>query len=68
MKRTAEPPLTPAASIDENISSLTLPSEGHTQSAQTHGGPDLEPSSDVAQEPPKKKRRAALTRVGDIGS
>lgn len=60
-RKRSEPPLTPASSADgtgprsatgELFSSLTEQPQG-----QNHG-----------PEPPKKKRRAALTRVGDIGS
>ena len=56
-KRSAEPPLTPAASVDENVGGRVL---GEDTAAAGAG--------DDAQEPPKKKRRAALTRVGDLGS
>ena len=56
-KRAAEPPLTPAASVDENVGGRVL---GEDTAAAGAG--------DDAQEPPKKKRRAALTRVGDLGS
>ncbi|THH32836.1 hypothetical protein EUX98_g1331 [Antrodiella citrinella] len=73
MKRPAEPPLTPAASVDENMfggytsSSAGDGPSGHYNNA---GGSEGEGSSrqsgdDGAQEPPKKKRRAALTRVAD---
>lgn len=58
-KRAAEPPLTPAASVDENIPSLP----GMSESSSAVPGNE---SGDTAQEPPKKKRRAALTRVGDL--
>ncbi|KAI0819859.1 WD40 repeat-like protein [Trametes gibbosa] len=60
-KRSAEPPLTPAASVDENMLGWRGDaSEGADASASA--------STDEVQEPPKKKRRAALTRVGDLGS
>ncbi|EIN14469.1 WD40 repeat-like protein [Punctularia strigosozonata HHB-11173 SS5] len=52
----SEPPLTPAASVDDNIVSSRadqIPDEGEKMQSNTEG-------------PPKKKRRVALTRVGDI--
>ncbi|KIP04835.1 hypothetical protein PHLGIDRAFT_75293 [Phlebiopsis gigantea 11061_1 CR5-6] len=64
-KRTAEQPLTPAASIDDNIPSLSSLSDAPASSKLTPSGDD---ASDAALEPPKKKRRAALVRVGDVGS
>lgn len=48
-----EPPLTPATSIDDN------PSAGRS-------APEVTPAK-LAQ-PPKKKRRLVLTKVGDIDS
>lgn len=60
-KRSAEPPLTPAASVDENLLGMRTGGEGSE-------GTDAPAATDEVQEPPKKKRRAALTRVGDIGS
>lgn len=60
LKRSAEPPLTPAMSVDENL---------------RESGNDVPPISvdagsndDEIKEPPKKKRRAALTHVSGIGS
>ncbi len=53
-KRSAEPPLTPAASVDAG-DVLEL---GAAVSAP--------PPSDEVQEPPKKKRRAVLTRVAEL--
>ena len=53
-KRSAEPPLTPAASVDAG-EALDL---GDAASAP--------PPSDEVQEPPKKKRRAVLTRVSEL--
>ncbi|KAI0922757.1 hypothetical protein AcV5_009648 [Taiwanofungus camphoratus] len=65
MKRKAEvePPLTPAASVDESVLGA------HNVSDELSAGQGGNVSTrDWAQGPPKKKRRAALTRVGDIGS
>ena len=62
MKRN-EPPLTPAASVDG--------SEGPSNIAQqsVEGGLDTKVEDhDKVQEPPKKKRRVALTRVGELES
>ncbi|KAI0672179.1 WD40 repeat-like protein [Trametes maxima] len=61
-KRSAEPPLTPAASVDENVLGART---GGESGENTETGAS---ARDEAQEPPKKKRRAALTRVGDLGS
>lgn len=59
-----EPPLTPAASVDENAATAA-----ETGGVPTAGGSGAEaPAGEKAQEPPKKKRRVALTRVGDVGS
>ena len=63
-KKRNEPPLTPAASVDG--------SEGpsNIQQPQSFDG-DLDTKAedhDKVQEPPKKKRRVALTRVGDLAS
>ena len=52
-KAEGEPPLTPAPSVDESVLGAREPSETPREEAQ---------------EPPKKKRRAALTRIGDVGS
>lgn len=52
-KAEGEPPLTPAPSVDEGVLGTREPSETPREEAQ---------------EPPKKKRRAALTRIGDVGS
>ena len=66
MKRPAgEPPLTPAASGDEGVVS----SKGAADKLPTvgaHAGPSTLADSEQAREPPKKKRRAVLTRVGDV--
>ncbi|KAI0649790.1 WD40 repeat-like protein [Trametes meyenii] len=61
-KRSAEPPLTPAASVDENSLGVRI---GGESGENTEAGASAQ---DEVQEPPKKKRRAALTRVGDLGS
>lgn len=56
----SDPPLTPTASVDEN------PAASMSESGTL---PVLAPEvGEKAQEPPKKKRRVALTRVGDVGS
>lgn len=64
-ERIIEPPLTPAASVasvDENpFGSLSTSSSV----ADLGGAPSAD---DEVREPPKKKRRAALTRVGDLDS
>ncbi|KAI0752558.1 WD40-repeat-containing domain protein [Daedaleopsis nitida] len=67
-KRSAEPPLTPAASVDENVSvwgtrAASEMLEGGA--AESHAQAQ---AADEVREPPKKKRRAALTHVGDLGS
>ncbi|KAH9925021.1 WD40 repeat-like protein [Epithele typhae] len=69
----AEPPLTPAASVDENVArawdepASVLPQLGGG-SAGKEKEKEKAREADEAQEPPKKRRRAALTRVGDVGS
>ncbi|KAI0088366.1 WD40-repeat-containing domain protein [Irpex rosettiformis] len=55
MKRGAEPPLTPAASVDENPQAPAMNEPPSTVAPSS--------SSEASREPPKKKRRAALTRV-----
>ncbi|KAF8810259.1 hypothetical protein BYT27DRAFT_7161899 [Phlegmacium glaucopus] len=65
-KKRHEPPLTPAASVDgsEGLSYIT-----QQQSQSVEGGDDNKAEDhDKIQEPPKKKRRVALTRVGDLES
>ncbi len=64
LKRAAEPPLTPAASVDDNNRE-----SGDALGGRPEGSTNVRRSNDVEiQEPPKKKRRAALTRVGDLSS
>ena len=66
MKRAAEPPLTPSASIDDNVrdDGNNVPiARGSDKPAG-----EIDSNEDEIREPPKKKRRAALTHVGDIGS
>ncbi|KAH9944928.1 WD40 repeat-like protein [Amylocystis lapponica] len=63
MKRRAETPLTPAASVDDNVHGVRGPPD---ELAPVSGEGSV--PRDDAQEPPRKKRRAALTRVGDVGS
>lgn len=60
MKRMAEPPLTPAASVDENVQGPSTADPPATVPSSSSS------SSGAAREPPKKKRRAALVRVGDV--
>ncbi|KAG6918309.1 hypothetical protein DXG01_015401 [Tephrocybe rancida] len=60
-RKRADPPLTPAASVDggeRELGSLT------TLASTSESGEER----DRIQEPPKKKRRVALTRVGDLES
>lgn len=61
-ERNVEPPLTPAASVDEN------PFGGLSASTSVADLSSTTATEDEPREPPKKKRRAALTRVGDLGS
>jgi chromatin assembly factor 1 subunit B len=80
-KKRTEPPLTPAASVDgsEQASYFAGPSgsmstpasvpalagaSGDAAGSEAGGSGQTE----AVQEPPKKKRRVALTRVGDLGS
>ncbi|KAJ2919687.1 hypothetical protein MD484_g643, partial [Candolleomyces efflorescens] len=78
-KKRTEPPLTPAASVDgsEQASYFAGPSGSMSTSASVPAsagvssdaaGSEAGGQSQAAQEPPKKKRRVALTRVGDLGS
>ncbi|KAK0205272.1 WD40 repeat-like protein [Desarmillaria ectypa] len=63
-------PLTPAASVDGGDASV-LPAGDFVFPAkrerETTTGPESA-TEDQTPEPPKKKRRVALTRVGDVGS
>ncbi|KAH7910902.1 WD40-repeat-containing domain protein [Hygrophoropsis aurantiaca] len=60
-----DPPLTPAASVDDNLPVLAASST--SSKAPSSKVPDSEvPRNKQAEEPPKKKRRLALTRVGDL--
>ena len=71
MKRPAEPPLTPAASVDENMhGGYASSSMGDVlPGSSTGGGSETTQSGDdTVREPPKKKRRAVLTRVSDVPS
>ncbi|KAG6811776.1 hypothetical protein H0H92_005906 [Tricholoma furcatifolium] len=80
-RKRAEPPLTPAASVDggeREREGGSAPSAAHgsssTSASASTSAPPPGPESlegnekDKIQEPPKKKRRVALTRVGDLGS
>ncbi|CAL1710198.1 unnamed protein product [Somion occarium] len=60
-KRAAEPPLTPAASVDENHGSNGTFGDFGAADSGTHIV-----TEDEVREPPRKKRRAALTRVADL--
>ncbi|PSS08882.1 hypothetical protein PHLCEN_2v3449 [Hermanssonia centrifuga] len=64
LKRPAEPPLTPAASVDENIHSVLGSAESSGSKPSKRNAASS--TDDGAQEPPKKKRRAALTKVSDL--
>jgi chromatin assembly factor 1 subunit B len=66
-KKRHEPPLTPAASVDGS-EGASYNTQQPSQSVEG-GGHDIEAEDrDKIQEPPKKKRRVALTRVGDLES
>ncbi|KAL7284777.1 hypothetical protein ACG7TL_002084 [Trametes sanguinea] len=68
-KRSAEPPLTPAASVDENLLGVrALADSADSADSGASAAGTTTASQDEVQEPPKKKRRAALTRVGDLGT
>ncbi|KAH8102051.1 WD40 repeat-like protein [Cristinia sonorae] len=66
MKRPAavEPPLTPAASVDESVMG------GYASSSTGDVGPgtSTDGNDETVKEPPKKKRRAALTRIEEVPS
>ncbi|KAJ7700507.1 WD40-repeat-containing domain protein [Mycena rosella] len=59
-KRPLEP-LTPAASVDGDHAAAALDTD-----AGSAAGTAMEEGVEHADEPPKKKRRVALTRVGDL--
>jgi len=61
-KKRNEPPLTPAASVDDNVA---VSASG---SGAEERGKGSERSNDETktQEHPKKKRRVVLTRLGDL--
>ncbi|KDR76985.1 hypothetical protein GALMADRAFT_246159 [Galerina marginata CBS 339.88] len=75
-KKRSEPPLTPAASVDDSEayfpSLQTFESGAHHNEAgfgsSSSGVASNVPEAEKIQEPPKKKRRVALTRVGDLES
>ena len=73
-KKRSDPPLTPAASVDGSEtyfpSSMVQAPEQPAQSAEASSSTSASGnnSADKVQEPPKKKRRVALTRVGDLES
>lgn len=65
-KKRHEPPLTPAASVDGSEGPSNIAQQ---QSQIVEGDFDTNAEDhDKVQEPPKKKRRVALTRVGDLES
>lgn len=66
-KKRHEPPLTPAASVDgsEGPLYITQPTQPSVESGRDDNNNKAE-DHDRIQEPPKKKRRVALTRVGDL--
>jgi chromatin assembly factor 1 subunit B len=57
-------PLTPAASVDDNVSLPGQSSNAGNEQATLEG----ETTDDQSPVPPKKKRRVQLTRVGDLNS
>lgn len=68
-KKRSDPPLTPAASVDgsELPSAYLASSSAAPQSlSETNTRTGMEDEGDVLPQPPKKKRRVALTRVGDL--
>lgn len=72
-KKRSEPPLTPAASVDGSdasyfTSSLSQASASHSSGTGSSGDNPAPNDGEKIQEPPKKKRRVALTRVGDLES
>lgn len=71
-QKRSEPPLTPAASIDgdqqQPVFSFPLAGGAGRSVDAEEGGEKRVAEADKELEPPKKKRRVALTRVGDLGS
>jgi chromatin assembly factor 1 subunit B len=62
-------PLTPAKSVAPESDSLSLPESGPATSAdETSPVIPVDEENETALKPPKKKRRVALTRIGDVGS
>ena len=65
-----EPPLTPTASVDGGEHVLDFSSSSSLTGLHQQGDIVLDKdegeAKDKVQEPPKKKRRVALTRVGDL--
>ena len=68
-KRGGEPPLTPAASVDGGDHSYFPSTSASAARPASQHGDEAEKGDerDYIQEPPKKKRRVALTKVGDLG-
>ena len=66
-KKRHEPPLTPAASVDGSEGPLNI-AQLQTQSVEDGLNTKAAEDHDKDQGPPKKKRRVALTRVGDLES
>jgi len=67
-KRGGEPPLTPAASVDGSDQSYFSSASAPAARPASQYGDEGEKGDerDQIQEPPKKKRRVALTKVGDL--
>lgn len=63
-----EPPLTPAASVDGLEFHVSSGSSVEATQPPSSQMPIVTAQDTGLQEPPKKKRRVALTRVGDLDS
>lgn len=64
----AKRPLTPAKSVVPEIDVLPVFDSSASTGEATAVPPFDNDESDKVPEPPKKKRRVALTRIGDVGS
>ena len=67
-KKRHEPPLTPAASVDGSDGPSYNIQQQPQQSTKDDHDNIIAEDRDKIQEPPKKKRRVALMRVGDLES
>lgn len=76
-KKRAEPPLTPAASVDGSEAGVSVFGAAQAAAIASSSSSSVSAAADGAagapgessarvQEPPKKKRRVALTRIGDL--